>query len=68
MYKGVCSFGLGCIGKTKRNAEVRWNKHNTPIKSSEPPKHLRCNINLCFTWKLISTVPGNAKTRNNLEA
>ena len=68
IYKGVCSCGSRYIGETKRNAEVRWNEHNNPTKSSEPSKHLRSNINHCFTWAVISNAPKNAKTRKNLEA
>ena len=37
--------------------EVRWNEHNNPNKSSEPSKHLRCNINHYFTWAVISNAP-----------
>ena len=55
----------GCIGETKRNAEVRWNVHNN---SPKPSKHLQSNINHCFTWTVISNVPKNAKIRKNLEA
>ena len=68
IYKGDCSCDSRYIGETKRNAEVRWNKHNNPTKSSEPSKHLRSNINHCFTWAVISNAPKNAKTRKNLEA
>ena len=32
IYKGDCSCGSRYIGETKRNAEVRWNEHNNPIK------------------------------------
>ena len=41
IYKGDCSCGSCYIGETKHNAEVQWNKHNNPTKSSEPSKHLR---------------------------
>ena len=34
IYKGDCSCGSPYIGETKRNAEVRWNEHNNPTKSS----------------------------------
>ena len=68
IYKGDCSCGSRYIGETKRNAEVRWNEHNNPTKSSEPSKHLRSNINHYFTWAVISNAPKNAKTRKNLEA
>ena len=68
VYKGDCSCGSRYIGETKRNAEVRWNEHNNPTKSSEPSKHLRSNINHYFTWAVISNAPKNAKTRKNLES
>ena len=68
IYKGDCSCGSRYIGETKRNAEVRWNEHNNPTKSSEPSKHLRSNINHYFTWAVISNAPKNAKARKNLEA
>ena len=68
IYKGDCSCGSCYIGETKHNAEVRWNEHNNPTKSSEPSKHLRSNINHYFTWAVISNAPKNAKTRKNLEA
>ena len=68
IYKRDCSCDSRCIGETKRNAEVRWNKHNNPTKSSVPSKHLRSNINLYFTWVVISNAAKNAKTRKNLDA
>ena len=68
IYKRYCSCGSRYIGETKRNAEVRWNKHNNPNKSSEPSKHLRSNINYYFTWAVISNAPKNVKTKKNLEA
>ena len=61
IHKGVCSCG-------SRYIEVRWNEHNNPMKSSEPSKYLRHNINHCFTWTVISNAPKNAKIRKNLEA
>ena len=67
IYKGDCSCGLLYIGKTKRNAKFRWNKHNNPTKSSEPSKQLRNNIDHCFTWTNISNAPNNSKTRKNLK-
>ena len=67
VYKGDCSCGSCYISETKRVAEVRWNEHNNPPKSSEPSKHLRRNINHYFTWVVISNAPRNAKTRKNLE-
>ena len=68
VYKRDCSCGSRYIGETKRNTEVRWNKHNNPTKSSETSKYLRSNINHHFRWAVISNAPKNAKTRKNLEA
>ena len=68
IYKGECSCVSRYIGETKRNAEGRWNEHNNPTNSSEPSKHLRSTINLCFTWAVTLNAPKNAKTRKNLEA
>ena len=67
IYKGVCPCDSHYIVESKRKAEVRWNEHNNPTKSSEPPKHLRSNINHYFTWAVISDAPKKAKTRKNLE-
>ena len=68
IYKGDCSCGSRYISETKRNAEVRWNEHNNPTKSSEPSKQLQSNINHYFTRAVISNAPKNAKTRKNLGA
>ena len=54
VYKGDCSCGLRYIRETKHNADVRWTKHNNPTKSSEPPKHLRSNINHYIIRAVIS--------------
>ena len=63
IYKGACSCGSRYISETKRNAEVRLDGHNNPTKSSEPSKHLRRNINHCFTLAVISNAPKNARSR-----
>ena len=68
VYKGDCSCGSRYIGEIRRNAEVKWNEHNNPTKSSEPSKYLQNNINHYFTWAVISNAPKNAKTRKNLVA
>ena len=66
--KGDCSSGSRYISEIKRNAEVRWNEHNNPTRSSEPSKHHRSNINHYFTWAVISNTPKYAKTVKNLGA
>ena len=63
IYKGDCSCGSRYIGETKRNAEVWWNEHNNPTKSSEPSKQLWNNINHYFTWAVISNVPKMLRPR-----
>ena len=68
IYKGDCSCDSRYIGETKRNTEVRWSEHNNATKISEQSKHLRSDINHCFTWPAISNAPKNDKTRKNLEA
>ena len=68
IYKGDCSGSSRYIGETKHNAEVRWNEHNNPTKSSKRSKHLRNNIDDCFAWTIISSDPKNAKARKNFEA
>ena len=67
IYKVDCSCGSRHICETKHNAEVRYNEHNNSTKSSESPKHLRSNINHCFTRGIISNAPKNTSTRKNLE-
>ena len=67
IYKGDCSCGSRYIDETKRNAEVSWNEHNNPTKSSESSKHLRSNIDHYFTSAAISNAPKNGKTRKNLQ-
>ena len=61
--EGDCSCSSHYIGETKRNADARWNGHDNPTKILEPSKHLRNNINHCFTSTTISNAPKNAKTR-----
>ena len=65
IYKEDCSYDSPYI---KRNAEVRWNEHSNPTKSSEPSKYLRENIDHCFTWTITPNCPKIAKTKKHLEA
>ena len=60
-YEGDCSCGSHYIGETKRNTNVRWNRHNNSTKSSEPWKHLRSSINHYITWTAISNAPKDNK-------
>ena len=36
VYKGVRSCGESFIGETNGNVEVHWDKHNNPMKKSNP--------------------------------
>ena len=54
--KGDCSCGSYYTGEAKRNAKIRCHKHNNPIKSSEASKHLRNNIDYCFTGLLFQII------------
>ena len=60
MFQSTCKIVV--------HAELRWNEHNNLAKSSEPSKHLRSNINVHFTWAVITKAPKNAKIGKNLEA
>ena len=51
----------------KRNAEVRRNEHNNPIKSSELSKHFRSYVKRYFTQTVTLNDPKNAKTRKKLK-
>ena len=35
--------------------------------TQKPSKHLRSNIDHCFTWAIISNTPNSAKIRNNIK-
>ena len=59
IYKEICSCGSRYIGENKCNAEVTWNEHNNPAKSSKLSKQLPRNISHCFTWAVISNAPKN---------
>ena len=48
VYKGVCSYGQSCFGKIIRNVEVRWDKHNNPMKKWNPSKHIKDNLDHFF--------------------
>ena len=51
IINGDCSCGSRCIGEAKRNAEVRWNEHNNPTKSSEPTKQHQPLFNIGCRFK-----------------
>ena len=63
VYKKDCSCCSRYIEGTKHNAEVRWNKHNNPTKSSEPSKHLRSNTNYRQEPTFLLKFPWNASNK-----
>ena len=56
LYKGTCTCKQFYIGETKRNSEVRWNKHCSLKKSSGVRYHLLINPD-DITWQIISKAP-----------
>ena len=55
------------VGETKRNAEVRWGKHNNPTGSAEPSKHLYNHPSHSFSWRVLMNAPDNTRIRKSLE-
>ena len=68
IYEGICSSSGNYIGETKRNVKTRWNEQENPNKDSEPAKHLRKFPGHKFDWKILHTVPTNAKLCKILES
>ena len=68
MYEGVCTCKENYIGETKRNVEIRLEKHSNINKISEPSRHLKSNPRYAFTWNVLMTGPINDRVRENLEA
>ena len=68
IYDSICSCSANYIGETKRNVETRWNEHENSNKDSEPAKNLRKFPDHKFNWKILLTVPANAKLRKILES
>ena len=67
IYKGDCSCGSRYIGKTKHNAEVRWNEHNNLAKSSEPQNTFEATSTTILHGLLFQMLQKKAITRKNLE-
>ena len=59
IYKGIFSCGEGYIGETIRNVEVRWEKHNNPMKKSNPSNHIKDNPDHAFNWSALASASGN---------
>ena len=66
VYQGNFYCSSRYIGETKSNGEVRWYEHNNPTKISELSKHLRSNMNNCFTKVVISN--SSKSSKKNLQA
>ena len=50
IYKGDCSCGSRYIAESKRNAEVKWNEHNNPTKSSEHQNTFEATSTTVLHW------------------
>ena len=68
MYQGICTCKENYIGETKRNVEIRWEKHSEVNKIYVPSRHLKSNPTYAFTWKVLMAAPINDCVRENLEA
>ena len=68
IYKRTCTCKEFYIGETKRNSEVRWNKHCSLKKSSEVGDHLLVNPDHNITWQIIAKAPAQIFKRKVLEA
>ena len=56
IYKGTCTCKEFYIGETKRDSEVRWNKHCSLKKSSEVGDHLLVNPDHNVTWQIFTDI------------
>ena len=68
IYEGICVSEQTYIGETRRNVELRWEKHENTSKDSEPAKHLKENLCHKFSWKISFAAPENKRIRKTLEA
>ena len=63
IYKGECSCGDTYIGKTKRNAVIRWKEHNSNNQKSEPSNNLVQNPDHEFNWSILARAPQDNRKR-----
>ena len=68
IYKGVCSCNGTYIGKTLRNATIRWAEYESDKGNLEPAKHLNDYPSHSFTWSILERAPSNYRERRMLEA
>ena len=66
IYKCDCFCGSRYIGEIKRIAEVRWNEHNNPTKSTESSRDLQSNMNYYFTWGVISNASKMVRPKSTI--
>ena len=50
VYKEACSCSVDYIRETRRNVEVRIDKHSNPSNDFEPAHHLRENPTHSLSW------------------
>ena len=68
IYEGTCTCGQKYIGETDRCIHLRTAEHEDIKKNSEPAKHLKCNRDHSFEWKIIAHAPRHDVKRKILEA
>ena len=56
------------VSKIIRHFKIRWDEHNDVSKNSEPAKHLARNIELKFSWYVLTRAPENTIKSRILEA
>ena len=67
VYKGIFSCNESYIGKTKRNAEIRWKEHcSNNDKKSEVAEHLLKNSGHTINWQVIISAPHQRNKRRSL--
>ena len=68
IYKDISSCGETYVGKTIRNVDERWSKHNSADNKSELIKHLSDHEELFFLWSILLAAPKDGRTGKNAEA
>ena len=51
------------IGETKRNSEVRWNKHFSLKKNPGVGGHILVNLDYNITWQITAKIPRRLPNR-----
>ena len=66
IYEGICTCKENYTGETKRNVEIRWEKHSDINKIYEPPSQLKSNATHSSTCNVLMVASINDCVRKNL--